>query len=88
MLRCDPRKRQIRIVDMARELDSASAFSLAALDNKTKALALVNAGSTASFNFSLSCRVATYKWKGSKQTELPSPSTWSLMHIKSTVINT
>lgn len=51
MLRCDPRKRQIRIVDMARELDSASAFSLAALNNKTKALALVNAGSTASFNF-------------------------------------
>jgi len=51
MLRCDTRKRQIRIVDMARELGSASAFSLAALNNKTKALALVNAGSTASSNF-------------------------------------
>ena len=54
LFRCDPRKRSIRVVDVANQLgqkSSLSAFSLRAVSEKTHPIVIFNAGSTASFNF-------------------------------------
>lgn len=51
-LRIDPRQNQVRVVDTFQEIGrsrTSAAFSLREVQSKTKALIVVNAGSTASF---------------------------------------
>jgi uncharacterized protein YigE (DUF2233 family) len=53
LIRCDPRKNQVRVVDTFHELrkaNSFAAFSIREVRNKTGASVVANAGSTASYS--------------------------------------
>jgi len=54
LLRCDPRRNSVRVIDTYHELKTAnaySAFSLREIGSKTGAAIVVNAGSTTSYTF-------------------------------------